>query len=51
MINYFRAVEGRRTTVSYSFMPKLLLTKLLENEKDLPKVAPAIVVFVHCEGS
>ena len=32
-------------------MPKLLLTEPQDNEKYLPKVAPANVGFVHCEGS
>ena len=35
--NFFRATEGRRTTVSCSFMPQLLQTEPLESEKYLPK--------------
>ena len=54
MINYFRALEGkngRNTSKSCPFMPNLLQTKPLENNKNLPKVGPAIVIFAQCEGS
>ena len=51
MINYFRALEGRNTTVSCPLMPKLLLTEPLDKEKNLPKGGPASVSFVHRVGS
>ena len=51
MINHYRAFEGRNTSASCPFIPKLLLTEPQDNEKYLPKVAPASVGFVHCEGS
>ena len=51
MINYFRALEGRNTTTSCPFLPKLLLTEPPDNEQYLPKLVPAIMMFVHCEVS
>ena len=51
MINYFRALEGRNTTASCPFMPKLLSIEPLDNEIYLPKWVPAIMSFVHCEVS
>ena len=50
MNNYFRALEGRNTSASYPFMPKLLPIEPLDNEKYLPKVASASVGVVHYEG-
>ena len=51
MVNYLRALEGINTSASCPFMPKLLLTEPLDNEKYLPNRAHASVGFVHCEGS
>ena len=51
IINYFRALEGRNTTASCPFLPKLLLTEPVDDEKYLPELVPASVSFVHCEAS